>query len=71
MSKLKTLAAKEGYDCPEDLILNVGTDAVVPAICTNPGCDYTEGMEPDQDQGWCPECKTNTVVSCLVLGGIL
>lgn len=71
MSKLKILAAIEGYDCPENLILNVGRDPVVPAICTNPNCEYTESMEPDQDRGWCPECQTNTVKSCLVLGGII
>lgn len=71
MSKLSILAAKEGYESAEDLILNTADDVSVPAICTNPGCNYTENMEPDQRAGWCPECNANSVMSCLVLGGIL
>lgn len=36
------------------------TDAVCMAICMNPDCSYTEDLEKDQQEGWCPECRTNT-----------
>jgi len=47
---------------------------VCPAICCNldnPECDYTAEMEPDQDRGWCEECRRGTLVSGLVLGGLI
>jgi hypothetical protein len=47
---------------------------VCPAICCNPDnpeCDYTAEMEPDQDRGWCEECERGTLVSGLVLGGLI
>ena len=28
-------------------------------------------MEPDQDRGWCEMCEKGTLVSGLVLGGII
>ena len=31
-------------------------------------CDYTTGMEPDQDAGWCECCETNTVKLALIIG---
>ena len=71
MSKLETLASIEGYEDSMDMLLARGVDSVVPAICINPGCNYTTGMEPDQDQGFCEHCETNTVQSCLVLAGII
>jgi hypothetical protein len=37
----------------------------------NEGCDYTAEMEPDQTQGWCEACGTNTVASALVLAGLI
>ena len=45
-----------------------------PAICCNPDnpdCDYTEEKEPDSREGWCEECQRGTMVSALVLGGII
>ena len=35
------------------------------------GCDYTTGMEPDQDEGYCEACGGNTVTSALVLAGLI
>ena len=35
------------------------------------GCDYTTEMEPDQEEGYCEACGGNTVVSALVLAGII
>ena len=33
--------------------------------------NYTAEMEPDQEQGYCESCSTNTVVSALVLAGLI
>ena len=41
----------------------------VPAICES--CGYSTMYEPDQDRGWCEECNTQTVVSGLVLAGLV
>jgi hypothetical protein len=49
-------------------------DSVSPAICVNPDnpqCNYTREMEPDQDRGWCEECRSNTMKSALVLAGVI
>jgi len=70
MSKLRELANIEGKTVDE-LLAEATYDSVAASICSNPGCSYTTGMEPDQDAGWCEECGTPTVVSCLVLAGIL
>ena len=70
MSKLEKLAEIEGMEVME--MLEAATfDSVVPAICKNPDCDSSTGMEPDQDQGWCEECDAGTLVSCLVLAGLI
>ena len=70
MSKLKTLARIEGMD--EIALLEAATfDSVAHGICKTPGCDYTTTVEPDQDRGWCEECNAGTVVSCLVLAGVI
>ena len=75
MDKFETLMDEEGYDDPIEFIeqecMGYGMRAGVPAICTNKGCDYCTDMEPDQNHGWCPECKTNTVSSALILYGVI
>jgi len=35
------------------------------------GCSYTCEMEPDQDRGWCEECRSNTMKSALILAGVI
>jgi hypothetical protein len=35
------------------------------------GCSYTCEMEPDQDRGWCEECRSNAVKSALILAGVI
>lgn len=35
------------------------------------GCGYTTNVEPDQREGWCEECETNTVVSIHSLLGVI
>ena len=45
-------------------------DSVMDGVCS--GCGETYGgFEPDTEDGYCPECGENTVVSVLeiVLGG--
>jgi len=70
MSKLERLAEIEGMEVME--LLEAATfDSVAHSICKNPNCNYTTMMEPDQDAGWCEECEDSTVVSCLVLAGML
>ena len=69
--KLMKLCEIEGYETPYDLVEAVMTDVVSPAICMTEGCDYTAEMEPDQREGYCEACGGNTVVSALVLAGII
>jgi hypothetical protein len=42
-----------------------------PSICMNEDCNYTCEMEPDQEEGWCDECRTNSVMSGLVLAELI
>jgi hypothetical protein len=70
-AKLSQLIEIEGFESEEALLAAVIVDSVSPAICMNDGCDYTAEMEPDQDRGWCEACGTNTMVSALVLAGII
>jgi hypothetical protein len=69
--KLDQLVESEGYDSLDDLIAATVSDSVSPAICLNEGCDYTTEMEPDQHEGWCEACGTNTVASALILAGFI
>jgi len=70
-SKLQLLAEIEGFDDPIDMVRNYHNDSVVPGICMNEGCDATYMYEPDSTSGWCDECETNSVKSCLVLMGVI
>jgi hypothetical protein len=68
--KLDKLSEIEGV--PElKLLENAVMDSVCKGICMNPDCSYTTDVEPDQHGGYCEECKTTSVKSCLVLAGIL
>jgi hypothetical protein len=69
--KLAKLVEIEGYTDSLSFLEAVNTDSVVPGICKNDGCHYTTGVEPDSDSGWCEECQTNTVMSALILAGII
>jgi hypothetical protein len=70
-AKLAKLMESEGFEQLEELLSAVVGDSVSPAICCNEDCNYTCEMEPDQDRGWCEECQRGTMVSVLVLGGII
>ena len=39
-----------------------------PAICL--ACDYIEDHEREQRAGWCPVCRTETMVAAMVLTGL-
>jgi hypothetical protein len=73
-TKLAKLVEVEGFEDETGLFAAAAADSVCPAICCNPDapeCDYTAEMEPDQDRGWCEVCEAGTLVSALVLGGII
>lgn len=69
--KLMKLCEVEGYPDPLDLIQAVISDSVSPAICMTEGCDHTAEMEPDQQEGYCEACGGNTMVSALILAGVI
>jgi hypothetical protein len=69
--KLMRLCEVEGYETVHDLISAVATDTVCPAICMTEGCDYSAELEPDQCEGYCESCGGNTMVSALVLAGLI
>ena len=73
-AKLARLCEIEGFADEDELFEAAVSDSVCPAICCNPDnpdCDYTAEMEPDQDRGWCEVCGKGTLVSGLVLGGLI
>jgi hypothetical protein len=47
------------------------SDSVSPAICMNDDCNFTCEMEPDQDAGYCEECRTNSIHSALILADLI
>jgi len=68
---LIALASIEGYRDVEEMLCDAAFDDVVPGICKNAECSYTTGTEPDATANWCEICNTNSVVSCLVLAGVI
>lgn len=70
-AKLMKLCDDFGFGKIEDLLIDAITDSVCPGICMTEGCDYTTEIEPDQRQGYCEACGGTTVVSALVLAGII
>ena len=70
-AKLAKLIETEGYESSEGLLEAVFSDSVSPAICMNDGCNFTCEMEPDQDAGYCEECRTNTMKAAPVLAGVI
>ena len=65
---LRRLADAQGF-ASVDALIESALDAVSPAICSD--CELTCEMEPDQDRGYCESCGQNTVVSALVLAGLI
>jgi hypothetical protein len=73
-AKLAKLIEIKGFDDEGALFAGAMSDSASPAICCNPDnpdCEYTAEMEPDQDHGWSEMCERGTMVSALVLGGLI
>ena len=70
-AKLMKLCDLEGYKCINDLLQASMKDNICPAICMTERCDHTTEMESDQDEGYCDACGSNTMVSALVLAGLI
>lgn len=70
MDKLEQLFENEGVD-QDEFLETYALDSVVPGICSNPDCDYCTEVEPDQNEGWCEFCEEGTVVSGLILLGVI
>ena len=69
--KLATLVETEGFDSTEDFLQAVAHDGICPGICARPSCDYTCEVEPDQRQGWCEECRSQSVQSAMILAEVI
>jgi ssDNA-binding Zn-finger/Zn-ribbon topoisomerase 1 len=69
--KLDELAKDGGHASVGAMLETSALDSVLPAICTEPDCDYTTEMEPDQDAGYCEKCGKNAAASALVLAGLI
>lgn len=67
--KLDQLGEIEGHEDLDALLQACVTDSVSPGICVVSGCDYSTEVEPDQREGWCENCRRNSVQSALVLAG--
>ena len=70
-AKLMTLCDKEGFKTLDELLRYAAGDSLCPAICTTEGCDHTTETVPDQGRGYCEACGAHTVVSVLVLAGLI
>ena len=68
---LEQLTEIEGYSDQMEMLERATFDSVAPGICRNKGCDYTCEVEPDSASGYCEECGTNSVVSCLRVAGLI
>jgi hypothetical protein len=66
---LTVLAEIEGYPNVIKMLEAATFDSIAPGIC--PRCHYSIEVEPDSGSGWCEECETQSVKSCLVLAGII
>ncbi len=69
--KLMKLCDLEGYKRIHDLLNASMKDSLCPAIRMTEGCDHTTEMESDQEAGYCEACGGNTMVSALVLAGLI
>ena len=71
--KLAKLLAAEGFTDITELAQEalLGSAAGTPSICMNEGCNYICEMELDQEEGWCDECGTNSMMSGLVLAELI
>ena len=66
---LGLIASEEGYDSPEEMLEAVAFDASVPGMCLE--CEHIQNCEPDAQDNYCDGCGEQSVVSCLVIGGLI
>jgi hypothetical protein len=71
MTKAEQLAEDFGYESTMECMEDTFNDGTIPGICTNPDCDYSTDVEPDQEHGWCEVCGTGTVASIQILEGMI
>lgn len=57
-----------GFETMEEMFAAAMMDSVVPGICHK--CGYTTEVEPD-GRGWCEECDCASVISVLLLAGMI
>lgn len=67
--KLRIVADFMGCDGPGELLARYRNQAVVPGICTDPGCDWIMSVGCDEVADTCPHCETDTLQSILVCAG--
>lgn len=70
MGTLNMLLNNEGLT-RDEFIEQFALEDVVPGICTNPNCEEIYQYEPDQDEGYCESCGTNSVKSGLIMLGVI
>ena len=67
---------KENYGSEDRLIEIIERDGLVfdslcECHCINPGCQHSEELEQDQRRGYCEECKDNSLVSIMIMIGVM
>ncbi len=55
----------------DEFVREYALDSVAPGICMADDCEYSTDVEPDQTEGWCESCGTQSVTSGLVLAGMI
>ncbi len=70
MGTLHNLLANEGMT-RDEFLEEYCLEDIVPGICTNPNCEEIYQYEPDQDQGYCERCCTQSVKSGLIMLGVI
>ena len=71
MLSLQEVADIYGYEDEMDMLEDCVTDSLVPCCCRNDNCEYTTELEPDCTNGWCEECREGSLVSVLIMAGIM
>ena len=66
---IRDLFESEGVQDENEFVEEYGWNSTVPAICKS--CGWTAELEPDIRDGMCDKCDTQTVVSGLVLLGLI
>ena len=69
---LDRICSDEGFEDWSELLEAYAIESVVPGACKNEGCTYvSSSCEPDGEDCWCEVCDDQSVVSCMVLGGVI